>query len=58
MEQQQRDLIQHREARADPEYRAQEQQINNARCQQVHAGRQASFRALNYQPDNFVVLAC
>ena len=54
MEQQQRDLIQHREARADPEYRAQEQQVNNARRQQVRAGRQASFRALNYQPDNFV----
>ena len=54
MEQQQQDLIQHREARADPEYRAQEQQVNNARRQQIRAGRQASFRALNYQPDNFV----
>ena len=54
MEQQQRDLLQHRQARADPEYRAQEQQVNNARRQQVRAGRQASLRALNYQPDNFV----
>ena len=54
MEQQQRDLIQHREARADPQYSAQEQQVNNARHQQICAGRQANFRALNYQPDNFV----
>ena len=54
MEQQQRDLIQHQEARADPQYSAQEQQANNARRQQVRAGRQANFRALNYQPDNFV----
>ena len=54
MEQQQRDLIQHREARADPQYSAQEQQVNNARRQQVRTGIQANFRALNYQPDNFV----
>ena len=54
MEQQQRDLIQHQEARADPKYRAQEQQVHNPRHQQVCAGRQASFRALNYQPDTFV----
>ena len=54
MEQQQRDLIQRREARADPQYSAQEQQVNNARRQQVRAGIQANFRALNYQPDNFV----
>ena len=54
MEQQQRDLIQHREARADPQYSAQEQQANNTRRQQVCAGRQANFRALNYHPDNFV----
>ena len=54
MEQQQRDLIQHRVARADPQYSAQEQQVNNARCQQVRADRQANFRALNYQPNNFV----
>ena len=54
MEQQQRDLIQHREARADPQYSAQEQQANNDRRQQVRAGIQANFKALNYQPDNFV----
>ena len=53
-EEQQRDLQQHREARADPEYRAQQQQVNTARRQQVRAGRQANFRALNYQSDNFV----
>ena len=40
--------------RADPEYRASEQQTNNSRCQQVREGRQASFRVLNYQADNFV----
>ena len=54
MEQQQQDLIQYQEARADPQYSAQEQQANNARRQQVRAGIQANFRALNYQPDNFV----
>ena len=54
IEEQQRDLLQHREARSDPEYRAQEQHINNARRQQVRESRQASFRALNYQADNFL----
>ena len=54
MEEQQRNLLQHREARSDQEYRTQEQQINNARRQQVRAGRQANLRALNYQADNFV----
>ena len=34
-------------------YRVQEQQINNARRQQVHDGRQASFRALNYNAGSF-----
>ena len=52
-EQQRRDLLQHRAARSDPQYRAQKQQINNARCQQVWNGRQASFRALNYNLDIF-----
>ena len=52
-EQQRRDLLQHRGARSDPQYRAQEQQINNTRRQQVRDGRQASFRALNYNADNF-----
>ena len=40
-------------ARSDPQYRAQEQQINNARRQQVRDSRQASFRALNYNADSF-----
>ena len=48
-----RDLLQHRAARSDPQYRVQEQQINNARRQQVRDGRQASFRALNYNADSF-----
>ena len=38
----------------DPQHCAQEQQINNARCQQVRASRLTNFRALNYQPENFV----
>ena len=53
MEEQQRDLLHHREMRSDPEYRAHEQQINNIRTQQVCGNREASFRALNYQPENF-----
>ena len=53
MEERHQDTLQHREARSDQEYRTQEQQINNARRQQVRAGRQANFRALNYHPDNF-----
>ena len=52
-EQQRRDLLQHRAAGSDPQYRAQEQQINNARRQQVRDSRQPSFRALNYNADNF-----
>ena len=40
-------------ARSNPQYRTQEQQINNARCQQVCDSRQASFRALNYNADDF-----
>ena len=54
MEQQQQNLIQHQVARTDPQYNAQEQQVNNARRQQVHVGRQATFRAVNSQPDNSV----
>ena len=50
---QQRDLLQHRVARSDPQYRAQEQQNNNTRRQQVRDGRQASFRALNYNANDF-----
>ena len=38
----------------DPQHCAQEQQINNARRQQVRASRLTNFRALNYQPENFV----
>ena len=52
-QEQQRDLIQHRVARSDPQYRAQEQQINNARRQEVRDRRQPSFRALNYNADDF-----
>ena len=48
MEEQQQDLLQHREARSDPEYQTREQQINNMQRQQVRSSRQASFRALSY----------
>ena len=40
-------------ARSDPQYRAQETQSNNTRRQQVRNGRLASFRALNYNADDF-----
>ena len=40
-------------ARSDPQYRAQEQQNSNTRRQQVRDGRQASFRALNYNANDF-----
>ena len=54
LEEQQRDLLHHREARSDPQYQACEQQINNTHRQQVHSSsRQASLRALQYQPQNF-----
>ena len=53
IEEQQQDLLHHREARYDPEYRVREQHMNTMRRQQVHSSRQASFRALQYQPDNF-----
>ena len=50
-----RDTAARRRVRAeDPQCSAQEQQVNNARRQQVRASRQANFRALNYQPENFV----
>ena len=52
-DEQQRDLQHHREARSDPQYQAREQQINNTRRQQARGSRQASFRALHYQPHNF-----
>ena len=52
-EEQQRDMLQHRVARSNPQYCAQEQQINNARRQEVHDSRQANFRALNCYPDDF-----
>ena len=52
-EEQQRDLQHHRDTRSDPESRAHEQQLNNLRRQQARSGRLPSFRALNYQPDNF-----
>ena len=52
-QEQQRDRLQHRIARSDPQYRTQEQQINNARRQQVRDSRQASFRALNYNAEDF-----
>ena len=52
-QEQQRDLLHHREAKSDPEYQTHEQQMNNMRRRQVHGSRQASFRALHYQADNF-----
>ena len=52
-EEQQRDLQHHRDTRSDSESHAREQQLNNLRRQQVRSGRPPSFRALNYQPDNF-----
>ena len=53
MEERQRDLLRHRETRSDPQYQISQQQINNMRRQQVRNSREASLRALNYQPDNF-----
>ena len=53
IEEQQRDRNHHREARSDPEHRAIEQHINNVCRQQVRGSRQPTFRALNYQPENF-----
>ena len=52
-EEQQRDLQRHRDTRSDPESRTREQQLNNVRRQQIRSGRQPSFRALHYRPDNF-----
>ena len=49
----QRDLQHHQEARSDPEYRTSEQMTNNMRRQQVRHSRDASYRALNYEPDTF-----
>ena len=49
----QRDLQHHQEARSDPEYRTSEQLTNNRHRQQVRHGRDASFRALNYEPNTF-----
>ena len=53
LEEHQRDLLHHREARSDPLYQAREQQINNAHRQHAHSNRHSSLRALNYQPHNF-----
>ena len=53
MEEQQRDLLQHREARFDPEYQAQVLHINSMSRQQVHSSRQTSVMAINYQPEHF-----
>ena len=39
MEEQQQDLLHHREARSDPQYQAREQQINNMHRQQVGSSR-------------------
>ena len=52
-EEQQRDLQHHRDTRSDPESRAREHQLNNVRRQQIRSGKQPSFRALHYRPDNF-----
>ena len=38
----------HREAKADPEYRAQQQQVSDVRCQRVCACEQANLGAHNY----------
>ena len=46
MLEQQSDQERQREAGADPQHRAIEQQANNTRRQQVREGRQASLRAL------------
>ena len=50
---QERDTAARRVSRQDPAIRMEEQQINNARRQQVRGSRLASFRALNYEADNF-----
>ena len=49
----QRDLQHRQEAPSNPEYRTSEQLANNRRRQQVRHSRDASFRALNYEPDTF-----
>jgi len=53
-QEQERNTTAHQVARADPEYRTTEQQITNARRQQVSASTRPSFRGLNYQPNNFI----
>ena len=53
MEEQQRDLLHRRQLRSDPEYQAHELQLNNMWRQQVRGNRQATFRVLNYEAENF-----
>ena len=53
MEEQQRDLLRHQGARSDLDYQIAEQKVNTTHRQQVHSSRQANFRALHYEPENF-----
>jgi len=53
-EEQERNTTAHPIARADPEYRTAEQQMATARRQQVSKSTRPSFRALSYQPHNFL----
>ena len=53
IEEQQRDMQYHREARSDPEYREMEQQLRSTRRQYVRDSRQPTFRALQYRSENF-----
>ena len=53
-EEQERNTAAHQISRADPEYRTAEQQMATARRQQVSASTRPSFRALSYEPHNFL----
>ena len=53
IEEQQRDLQHHREARSHPEYQETGQQLRSMRRQQVRDSRQPTFRALQYQSEHF-----
>ena len=53
IEEQQRDLLHHRETRSNQQSRSREQQLNNVRRQHARSSRGPSLRALHYEPDNF-----
>ena len=53
IQEQQWDLQCHRQARSHPEYQQNEQQLRSSHRQQVCDSRQPTFRALQYQSENF-----